>query len=176
MKVIFAIGNSGTKHLVVDQLIKAYSDAKCRIHEQLLGVKVQDVGLYYESTVQKTIAYINDYIKFYQDEYDVLIMSGWEINKHIHAIFNEYRDRADFICIRLNEEYTDGIEQKHFSNSWDQSPEHRAVKQQMTETLESFYLDKTDWFVADLEPEIKNFKIVSAQGAHKIAILSTVNK
>jgi len=176
MKVIFAIGNSGTKHLVVDQLIKAYSNAKYKIHEQLLGVKVQDAGLFYESTVQKTMAYINDYIKFYQDEYDVLIMSGWEINKHIHAIFNEYKDRADFICIRLNEEYIDRIEQKHFSNSWDQSPEHRAVKKQMTETLESFYLDKTDWFVADLEPEIKNFKIVSSEGAHKITILSTVNK
>jgi hypothetical protein len=176
MKVIFAIGNSGTKHLVVDRLIEAYSDAKYRIHEQLLGVKVQDAGLFYESTVQKTMAYINDYIKFYRDEYDVLIMSGWEINKHIHTIFEEYKDRADFICIRLNQEYTGEVEQKYFSNSWDQSPEHRAVKKQMTETLESFYSDKTGWFAADLEPKITNFRISPAEGAHKIAILSAVNK
>jgi len=176
MKIIFAVGNSGTKHLVIERLIAAYSRAEYSIYEQMLGTKVQDAGLYYESTIEKTLAYISDYINFYQDEYDVLIMSGWEINKHIKHIFEFYKNTAEFVCIKLNEDYDHLIDSKYFSNSWDQSPAHLAVKQEMTQILEAFYADKHHWFSADLEPIIDNLRIMPSNGAHKISILSAVNK
>jgi hypothetical protein len=175
MKVIFVVGNSGTKHLIVDQLLLAYENNKYSIYEQFLGTKVSDPSIYYESTIEKTMAYIQDYIRFYSNDYDVLIMSGWEINKHVKEIYQKYKKDAEFYCIKLNDEFKQPIDPCHFKNSWDQSPEHIAVRNSMTEILENFYIDKSNWFTTDLVPKIKNLKILPSEGAHKICILS-VNK
>lgn len=176
MQIIFAVGNSGTKHLVIDNLIKAYMDAKFAVYEQLLGTRVEQVDPYYESTPEKTLAYIKDYINFYKDEYDILFLSGWEINKHINEIYREYVQTADFICIKMNEDFTGSIDPQKVKNSWEHSEAHINVKKQMTEILQEFYKDKPNWFTAELEPKIENFKISSSNGAHKISILSAVNK